>query len=78
MYIIDDPTFGVDVGSKAQIHRLLSQEVARGAGVIIHSSDLDELVQMSDRILVVKQGRIAHDYARGEVALTDLERILEA
>ena len=78
VYIIDDPTLGVDVGSKAQIHRLLAEQVARGAGVIMHSSDLDELVQMSDRMLVIKQGQIAKEFSRGEIELSDLERVLEA
>lgn len=78
VYIIDDPTLGVDVGSKAQIHRLVAEQVARGAGVIMHSSDLDELVQMSDRLLVIKQGRIDRDFSRGEIELAALEKILEA
>ncbi len=75
VYILDDPTFGVDVKSKAQVHRLIAEEASRGAGVILHSSDLDELLQMCDRILLIQQGRVAHEFKRGEVSLARLEEL---
>ena len=75
VYILDDPTFGVDVKSKAQVHRLIAEEAFRGAGVILHSSDLDELLQMCDRILLIQQGRVAHEFKRGEVSLARLEEL---
>ena len=75
VYILDDPTFGVDVKSKAQVHRLIAEEASRGAGVILHSSDLDELLQMCDRILLIQQGRVAHEFKRGEVNLARLEEL---
>ncbi len=77
VYILDDPTFGVDVKAKAQLHRLIVKETARGAGVIMHSSDLDELVQMCDRILLVKRGRIDRQWLRGKVSLRQLEESIE-
>ena len=77
VYILDDPTFGVDVGAKAQIHRLIMEEAVRGAGIIMHSSDLDELVQMCDRIVLVKQGCIARQWQQGEVDVAQLEKSIE-
>ena len=56
--LLDDPTQGIDVTAKAQIHVLLADLVARGAGAMIYSSDLTELARLCDRILAVRQGRI--------------------
>ena len=56
--LLDNPTQGIDVAAKAQIHALLADLVARGAGAMIYSSDLTELARLCDRILAVRQGRI--------------------
>jgi ABC-type sugar transport system ATPase subunit len=56
--IVDEPTRGVDVGAKAEIHALLRQIADRGVGVIMISSDLPEILGMSDRIIVIHDGRI--------------------
>jgi ABC-type sugar transport system ATPase subunit len=56
--IVDEPTRGVDVGAKAEIHALLRQIAGRGVGVIVISSDLPEILGMSDRIIVIHDGRI--------------------
>lgn len=56
--IFDEPTRGIDVGSKAEIYQLMNQLAAAGAAVIMISSDLPEILGMSDRILVMHQGRI--------------------
>jgi rhamnose transport system ATP-binding protein len=56
--ILDEPTRGVDVGAKAQIHALIDQLAARGNAVLFISSDLGEIVGMSDRILVMNRGTI--------------------
>ena len=56
--LLDDPTQGIDVAAKAQIHALLADLVARGAGAMIYSSDLAELARLCDRVLAVRQGRI--------------------
>lgn len=61
--IVDEPTRGVDVGAKAEIHRLLSDHAAAGNGVIVVSSEMPELIGLCDRILVLHEGRLA-----GEVA----------
>ena len=56
--ILDEPTRGVDVGAKAQIHATIDRLAAQGKGILFISSDLPELVGMSDRILVMNRGRI--------------------
>jgi len=56
--IVDEPTRGVDVGAKAEIHALLRQIAERGVGVVMISSDLPEILGMSDRIIVIHDGRI--------------------
>jgi ABC-type sugar transport system ATPase subunit len=56
--ILDEPTRGVDVGAKAQIHALIDQLAARGKAILFISSDLGEVVGMSDRILVMNRGTI--------------------
>jgi ABC-type sugar transport system ATPase subunit len=57
--LLDDPTQGIDVAAKAQIHALIGDVVARGGGALIYSSDLGELARLCDRVLAVRQGRIA-------------------
>ena len=56
--IVDEPTRGVDVGSKSEIHGLLAGLAERGAGILVISSDLIELISLADRILVMHSGRI--------------------
>lgn len=60
--IVDEPTRGIDVGAKKEIHFLLRRLVESGVGVIIISSELPEILGMSDRILVMHEGRIAAEY----------------
>jgi ribose transport system ATP-binding protein len=57
--LLDEPTQGIDVAAKAQIHGLIRDFVARGGGALIHSSDLAELARLCDGVLAVRQGRIA-------------------
>ena len=59
LVILDEPTRGVDVGAKAQIHELIRELARRGKGVLLISSDLPELLTVSDRILVLREGRVA-------------------
>jgi ABC-type sugar transport system ATPase subunit len=60
--IADEPTRGVDVGAKAEIHQILRQFAAQGAGVIMISSELPEIMGMSDRIVVMHEGRITGEF----------------
>jgi len=56
----------VDVGARSEIYRLLRQLAAAGVGIILISSDLLEVLGLADRILVMRQGRIAGEFARSE------------
>ena len=58
IFIFDEPTRGIDVGAKFEIYRIIRKLSESGSGVIMVSSDLPEIIGMSDRILVMRQGRI--------------------
>src|SRR5437899_2251414 len=58
LLIIDEPTRGIDVGTKAEVHRILDGLVADGLAVLMISSELPEVLGMADRILVMREGRI--------------------
>jgi len=60
--IVDEPTRGVDVGAKAEVHRLLHEVARRGIAVIVISSDLPEVLAIADRIIVMREGRIAGEF----------------
>lgn len=62
--IFDEPTRGVDVGARAEIYQKLREFAAAGAGIIIISSDLPELIGMCDRLLVIHDGRISGEVTR--------------
>nr|WP_315254605.1 sugar ABC transporter ATP-binding protein [uncultured Duganella sp.] len=64
--ILDEPTKGIDIGSKAAVHRFISELVAKGLSVILVSSELPEVMGLADRIVVMHQGRIENVYARGD------------
>ena len=64
--ILDEPTKGIDVGAKAEIHRLISKLAASGLSVLLISSDLPELLAISHRILVMHKGRIVGQLDRAE------------
>ncbi|HEX9924548.1 MAG TPA: ATP-binding cassette domain-containing protein, partial [Anaerolineae bacterium] len=57
LFILDEPTRGIDVGAKAEVHHMINELAAQGLGVILISSDLPEVLAMSDRILVMREGR---------------------
>ncbi len=64
--IVDEPTRGIDVGTKAEVHRLLSELAAEGLAVLMISSDLPEVLGMADRVLVMHEGRLAADIPRAD------------
>jgi ABC-type sugar transport system ATPase subunit len=72
--IVDEPTRGVDVGAKAEIHRLLVELAAQGLTLILISSELPEVMGLSDRILVMRGGRIAADVPRCDFTQAGLMR----
>ncbi len=64
--IFDEPTRGIDVGAKVEIYQLINRLAARGAAIVMISSELPEILGMSDRILVMHEGRISGEFAAGE------------
>jgi rhamnose transport system ATP-binding protein len=64
--IVDEPTRGIDVGTKAEVHRLLSELAVEGLAVLMISSDLPEVLGMADRVLVMHEGRLAADIPRAD------------
>jgi rhamnose transport system ATP-binding protein len=64
--IVDEPTRGIDVGAKAEIHRLMSELAQQGLAILMISSELPEILGMSDRILVMREGRLVAEYSRAE------------
>jgi len=67
LLIVDEPTRGIDVGAKAEVHQILRSLAAEGVAVVIISSDLPEVLSLADRILVMREGRIVGEFA-GDVA----------
>jgi rhamnose transport system ATP-binding protein len=76
--ILDEPTHGIDVGSKAQVHRIIARLADSGLAVLVISSDLPEVLAIADRILVVAEGRIVADLearqATQEMVMTSATR----
>jgi rhamnose transport system ATP-binding protein len=66
--IIDEPTKGIDIGSKAAVHRFIGELVAQGLAVIMVSSELPEVLGMSDRIIVMHRGRIRREFSRAQAS----------
>jgi rhamnose transport system ATP-binding protein len=64
--IIDEPTRGIDIGTKAEVHRLLSQLAGEGMGILMISSELPEVLGMADRVLVMREGRITAEIDRAD------------
>ena len=62
--ILDEPTRGIDIGAKVEVHRIISELAASGLAIILISSDLPEVLAMSDRILVLHEGRITAEIPR--------------
>ncbi len=65
--IMDEPTRGIDVGAKVEIHRLLRDLANQGVGILVISSELPELIGLCDRVLVVREGAIAGELGAGEL-----------
>ena len=74
--ILDEPTRGVDVGAKAEIHALIDELASRGAGVLLISSELPEVVNLCTRIIVLREGRIAGEVSRAAATQDSLMRLM--
>jgi rhamnose transport system ATP-binding protein len=64
--IVDEPTRGIDVGTKAEVHRLLAELAAEGVAIVMISSDLPEVLGMADRVLVMREGRLVAELPRAD------------
>jgi ribose transport system ATP-binding protein len=72
--ILDEPTRGIDVGAKPEIYRIVAEVASKGAGVLLISSEVEELIGLSDRIVVMRRGELRGSLTRAEF---DRERILQ-
>lgn len=72
--ILDEPTRGIDVGAKIEVYRLINELSKDGTGIILLSSELPEVLNMSDRILVMSDGSFVAEYKGGEASQEDLLR----
>ncbi|RVV97084.1 sugar ABC transporter ATP-binding protein [Mesobaculum littorinae] len=75
VYLMDEPTVAVDVGAKIEIFTLMNRLAAEGKSMIFLSSDLEEIVEMCDRTLVIYRGELIGEYAKGDI---DADRLLAA
>ncbi|OGO38473.1 MAG: hypothetical protein A2W35_17080 [Chloroflexi bacterium RBG_16_57_11] len=73
--ILDEPTRGIDIGAKSEVHHLMGELAAQGMGILMISSELPEILAMSDRILVMKQGRITGRFTKADATA---EKIMAA
>lgn len=70
--ILDEPTRGIDIGAKAEVHQIINELTAQGLGIIMISSDMPEILAMSDRILVMREGRQMGIFNRHEATQEDI------
>jgi ribose transport system ATP-binding protein len=73
LLIMDEPTRGIDIGAKTEVHALMSQLAKQGIGILMISSEMPEIIGMSDRVIVMCQGRITGEFERGKL---DQEEIM--
>ena len=64
--LLDEPTRGIDVGAKAEIYQMISKLAGQGIGIIVISSELPEIIGISDRILTLCEGRITGEFSKEE------------
>ena len=76
VFIFDEPTRGIDVGAKYEIYRIMNDLTAEGRGIIFISSELPEVLGVSDRVLCMRDGRIAREFTRAEADPEKVMRVL--
>ncbi|PRX10706.1 UNVERIFIED_ORG: rhamnose ABC transporter ATP-binding protein [Martelella mediterranea] len=72
--ILDEPTKGIDIGSKSAVHAFMGELAGRGLSIIMVSSEIPEILGMSDRVIVMREGRIAAEFPRAEMSAEKLVR----
>jgi ABC-type sugar transport system ATPase subunit len=70
--ILDEPTRGIDVGAKREFYRILERLSTAGTAILLISSESDEVYDLSDRIIVMQEGRMTREFRRGELTRSDL------
>ncbi|WP_432761338.1 sugar ABC transporter ATP-binding protein [Rhizobium mayense] len=75
LLILDEPTRGIDVGSKSEIHRLMTDFARQGLAILMISSELPEILGMSDRVVVMSEGRVAGELTRSEANQESIMRL---
>jgi len=78
VFILDEPTRGIDVGAKYEIYRIMNDLTAEGKGIIFISSELPEVIGISDRILCMREGRLVRTFSREEATEEDIMRVLQS
>ena len=73
--VLDEPTRGIDVGAKADVHHLIDELARDGIAMIVISSDLPEVLAMSDRVIVMREGRVRGEFDHDEA---DPESVMAA
>ena len=72
VFILDEPTRGIDVGAKYEVYKIINQLVADGAAILFISSEIEELIGMGDRIMVMGRGEIRGFFERGSFDREDV------
>ena len=70
--MVDEPTAGIDVGAKDEIYKILDNLAAQGVAIIVVSSDLQELLRVSHRMLIFRKGRIFEEFNNGVITQEDI------
>ena len=76
--ILNDPTRGVDVGAKAEIYHICDRLARQGLGLLFTSSEIDEILGLCDRVLVLYKGRIVKEFMKGEATKSDVMHWISA
>ena len=74
IYLFDEPTRGIDVGAKAEIYHLIEKLAREGRAIIVVSSELPEVIRVSDRVLVMREGRISATLTGPEITEANIAR----
>jgi ribose transport system ATP-binding protein len=77
LLLLDEPTQGVDVGGRAQIHTLIDEQARAGLGVVMTSSDLEEICVLCDRVLVLVEGKVAAELIGPQISAEAIESLAQ-
>lgn len=72
VFILDEPTRGIDIGAKAEVYRIINELAETGAGIILISSEIPEIVRLSDRAIVMRSGKIVAEFNRDELTASNI------